>query len=339
MKKFLIAGAVALSFQAPAHAKPEPVQLLVANVPPTGSTKITSAYPLSTNGTWQVGPVLTADAPSTQKTIGASPSVQAIMYRKADGNTYIVPGQIGYGMGAWSANFPAGWETIVWMDDNQSQIAKFAPEEIEVHPTTGDIYALGAVSASAPKQIFRIRKNADGNFVAKAMTFRKNDVPTPNNQSAFLNPSMNGYKAGSLAFYPKPGGGHYLIFTHQSTVYQGICHWVFEMQGDFLESGGTQSINRCQKNSTVPLTGDFASNGVTPGGINTVYVGKRNGPGGAVIPAMLLISRDNGPLHELKIPGLTLPSSSSWQATQLADSPTGHSLGSDLAWYHNGLGQ
>ena len=306
--------------------------LVVSNNAAVGSTKIGVANP--DYGPWVAGTELSTTAPSTQKTIGASKTRQAVMYKKADGNTYLVDGQIGRTTGGgWCANFDESSEVAILADPAGNTVFKQIPEEIEIEPTTNDVFVLSAANLLAPRQIFRI-KNVDGANIATAMTFHKvNGAITPNLNRAFVNPGPNGYKSGSIAFVPKPSGGQYLVFTHHSTVYQGICHWVYVVKTGAKENelwaaedSNNVSMNKCQKSNS--LTGFPA--GTT---VNTTYVGPQtiSATSGGVQPGRLVMSRDNGPMFEVKGIFDSVP----WSATQIASNPAAPLMSNDLAWWRN----
>jgi hypothetical protein len=355
MRKLIVstlAGATALfaiSVATQAISAPTKYDIIVSNIPALGSTKFNTLYLNSSIWQWMAGNVtLNASAPSTQKTIGASKNRQSIMYKTTDGNTVLVDGSIGYGMGAWSANFDADPQAI-FTDATQTNLFKLVPEEIEVEPTTNDVFALvSGIGMNGPKQIYRIKTTTDGT-IATAMTFHTSvGVQTPNGNRAFINPFTNGYKAGSIAFVPNPNGGQYLVFTSQSTVYQGICHWVYVVKSGAEENQlwaattnglpNGPSMSKCQKSSG---PGSFPGFGAAVGGINTTYIGPRQMGAGAGYPApgKFLISRDNGDVYEVKglfdFGGPPSP----WSADKLTNNPTitntSLSTGSDMAWVRN----
>jgi hypothetical protein len=342
MKKTIIkslATAVALlAIGSEAWAIPNQYDLIVANTnsAASGSTKIGMLYPHSGGAGWLAGPDLNTTAPSTQKTLGATKTRQTIMYRKADGNTYLVDGQIAYGNGSWSANFDGNQEEAIWLNSNLSAQFKLIPEEIEIDPDTNDVFALvSGLTAFAPKQIYRIKRDENQTLIATAMTFHNaSGEITPNGNRAFINPTGNGYKSGSIAFIPKPGSGHRLVFTHQSTVYQGICHWVWDLKTGAQENQLWASehstnvpISKCQRSTL--LTGF----GTSVNGINTVYLGPQTAlPNGGIIPGRFLMSRNGGPLYEV---GGLLSHSPLWTATPITPASPNHSLNNDFAWYRN----
>ena len=323
-----LVGMASITLATSAMAIPKRVELIVANNPAAGTTSIGSLYDHSISDNWLAGPVFATSAPSPQKTIGASKNRQSIVYRKADGITYLVDGSIGYGMGAWGVNFDAGSEIPIFLDANQTQLLKITPEEIEIEPTTNDVFVLGAASAGAAKQIFRIKTDSSGTVIATPMSFYNGGVLTPNAQRAFVNPTINGYKSGSIAFVPKTGGGQYLVFTHQSTVYSGICHWVYEVGTGTNDNrlNSVSAMSKCQKSSV--MGGTFGS---VVGGINTVYVGEQSSFSGSTIPAKFLMMRDNGSVYEVKGIFDTLP----WAATVDPLFPAPVIMSNDLAWYRN----
>lgn len=343
LKSLLLAGAVTLAFSGTAMAVPNGYQLIAANNPSTGSTKIDTLYTLTPNMTWQSGISLNANAPSTQKTLGASKTRNSIMYRKADGNTYIVDGSIAYGGNSvgWIANFDQAAEEPIFLDANLTSQFKLIPEEIEIDPLSNDIFALvSGPTAFAPKQIYRIKRNSDGHHIATAMTFHlANSIITPNGNRAFVNPQPNGYKSGSLAVVPSPIGGHRLIFTHESTVYQGICHWVYDIQTGAKENELKVSehslgvpMSKCQK--TTPLNGQAAPGaGIAAGtGINTVYIGPQTASAsGGIIPGRLLMSRNGGSMYEVE--GLLI--NGPWKAKAITPASPNHTLSNDFAWPRN----
>jgi hypothetical protein len=349
LKSLLLASALTLAFSGTAMAKPEGKQIIVANNPSVGSTKIGTLYLHSGGAGWLTGPTLNANAPSTQKTLGASNARSSIMYRKADGNTYIVDGSISFvsNIAGWVANFDESQEQPIFTDTNFASQFKLTPEEIEIDPVSNDIFALvSGPTAFAPKQIYRIKRDPDGNayHIATAMTMNTSvNGNTPNGNRAFINPAGNGYKSGSLAIVPNPSGGHRLIFTHESTVYQGICHWVYDIQTGVNENKlkaalhpSNVPMSKCQK--TTPLNGTGTSPsppgaGIAAGtGINTVYIGPQTAPAtGVITPGRLLMSRNGGPMYE--VGGLLIPGQ--WTTVPITPASPNHTLSNDFAWIRN----
>ena len=288
-----------------AWAVPPPYQRILAITASQSTITIVKGWiPEATGVAWTPLTSMPSSAPSTQKTIGASVSRQVIMYRKADGITRLVDGPPPATLIFVPPNFDAAAEVPIYTDSSFANLFKLVPEEIEVEPTSNDVFALvSAPNNFGPKQIYRI-KNQGGAEIATAMTYHNAiGVKTPNGDRAFVNPFQNGYKAGSIAFVPKSSGGHYLIFTHQSTYY-GICHWIFSVKTGSKEnelwavtSTGTLSgvpLSKCQKSMPNSLTGF----GAGTGGINTVYVGP---PGGVPLTnGRFMMSRNNGLIYEVK---------------------------------------
>lgn len=322
-----------LSIATAVWANVPPYDLIVSNNPVAGSTKIGVINP--DYGPWVAGSELSTTAPSTQKTIGASKTRQAIMYKKPNGYTYLVDGGIFKATTGWAASFDESNETPIFMDASQSVAFKQIPEEIEIEPTTNDVFVLSAASAFAPKQIFRIKK-VDDTYFATAMTMHTAvGIKTPNGDRAFVNPGPNGYKSGSIAFVPKPGGGQYLVFTHHSTTYQGICHWVFVIQTGAKENElwaaldiNDVPMSKCIKGNSAPLTGFPA--GTT---VNTTYVGPQtiSATTGGIQPGRFVMSRDNGPMFEVK----GIFDNNPWSATQITSTPASLAMSNDLAWVRN----
>lgn len=150
-----------------------------------------------------------------------------------------------------------------------------AIEEIEIHPQTGQVYAL--VTQGNAKRIYVIDPST-GIYTA---------VTVNGNANIFNNPLFNGYKSGSIAFVPDGSGGFEFVFSSESTVYasSGIVSWHFSIAGTNL----------------VSITANHRTYAGIPGttGINTTY---GNGK--------LYFARDGGtnPLYSLSLTGTTTAS-------------------------------
>ena len=140
-------------------------------------------------------------------------------------------------------------------------------EEIEMDPSSGYVYALCRSGNSI--QLWRI----DSSGAATQMTYNGSGT-------VFNNPTVNGYKSGSLAFVPNPSGGFYIVFSNESTVYAslGIVSWYYTI------SGTTISVVSSQNKTYTGLPGAGTGN------INTTY-----GDG------KLYFARDGGAVYSLSL--------------------------------------
>ncbi|WP_294674334.1 hypothetical protein [uncultured Fluviicola sp.] len=122
-------------------------------------------------------------------------------------------------------------------------------EEIEIHPQTGEVYAL---VGSSNKSIVSI--NPSTGF-ATPLTVNGGST------TIFTGGLMNGYKCGSIAFVPDGFGGSELVFSHESDVYasSGIVSWHFTISGTNLIS------NVANHRTYAGIPGTVGS------GINTTY--------------------------------------------------------------------
>jgi hypothetical protein len=125
-----------------------------------------------------------------------------------------------------------------------------AIEEIEIHPQTGEVYAL--VTQGTAKRIYAIDPSTG--FV----------TPLTVNGSAttIFNASlMNGYKCGSIAFVPDGFGNYEFVFSHESDVYAslGVVSWHFNIFGTNLVS----NVPNHRTYAGIP--------GTVGSGINTTY--------------------------------------------------------------------
>ena len=328
--KLFACGASIAMIASGVQAIPPHTELVVANNNQAGSTTIGAIKPDGVaSGAWvNAGPYSTT-SPSTQKTIGASSTMVAIVYRDAAG--YDVMESVPITTATYQANWTSafnGTQEFIFTDPLASTPAKIIPEEIEVDPVSNDVFVLGDTGPSTAKQIFRIHRSGQGGqLIATAMTTATSPfIPTPNGNRVFVNPTRNGFKSGSIAFVPDPAGGSFLVFTHESNVY-GICQWIYKVYNDSAHEnflGNQPSKNGCwaKINGVPKIPGT--------GGLNSVYVGHH--PLNTV-QNMLLVSRDNGPLYEFNTGLVPNPANPVvWPAA-----PTAPGLQNDLAWYRNGL--
>lgn len=138
-------------------------------------------------------------------------------------------------------------------------------EEIEIHPATGETYAI-VHSGISQIHLYHLNHN----------TGEATLVGTVFNQ-----PLKNGYKSGSIAFVPNGNGGYHMAFTHESAVYasNGLTMWVYNVTGTTMSSVASYTF----PNSGIP--------GVQTGNLNTTY---GNGT--------FYIARDGGNLYSLPFP-------------------------------------
>ena len=123
-------------------------------------------------------------------------------------------------------------------------------EEIELHPQTGEVYAL--VTQGSAKRMYVIDPSTG---FATPLTVNGSST------TIFNGGLMNGYKCGSIAFVPDGFGTSELVFSHESDVYasQGIVSWHFNIYGTNLVS------NVANHRSYAGIPGTVGS------GINTTY--------------------------------------------------------------------
>jgi hypothetical protein len=123
-------------------------------------------------------------------------------------------------------------------------------EEIELHPVTGEVYAL--VQSNNYKSIYSIDPSTG---FATPLTVNGSST------SIFWGTAVNGYKCGSIAFVPDGFGSYEFVFSHESDVYasMGIVSWHFTISGTNL----TSNVANHRTYSGIP--------GTIGSGINTTY--------------------------------------------------------------------
>ena len=148
-------------------------------------------------------------------------------------------------------------------------------EEIEIDPATGFLYALCKGSGMS---VYRFDNNFDGTYTA---VFLLVNGTAPN---IFNNVFGNGYKSGSICFYPNGDGTNRLVFTNESNVYAsfGLRMWNYQvpLTGNFLTP--LSSLSTSNNSTAIP--------GALTGKINTAY-----GDG------QFYFARDNGKLFTINI--------------------------------------
>jgi hypothetical protein len=122
-------------------------------------------------------------------------------------------------------------------------------EEIEIHPQTGEVYAL---VGSSNKSIVSIDPSTG---FATPLTVNGGST------TIFTGGLMNGYKCGSIAFVPDGFGSYELVFSHESDVYAslGVVSWHFTISGTNL----TSNVANHRTYAGIP--------GTVGSGINTTY--------------------------------------------------------------------
>lgn len=326
------ASCATVCFAQPAMANKLPVQVIVSNNNSTTDTKIATLHKHSVNQTWWQGPNYIADPVTVQKTIGASPSKTVIAFRQPNNILYIIDGSITYGMGQWTTNLQASNEQAVLRLDEQDGF-KFIPEEIELNPDNDDIFVLGSQNGgNSAKQIIRVSKtnSMTNSYVAHPMSINNSwAVMSPNGFRAFVNPTIYGYKSGSIAVIPNPAGGQLLIFSHLSTKYN-LCHWVFQIGTGADENKLLSRTDLHQCNKSTPW-------GSLTSGINTVYIGAQTASSsGGLIAPRFLFGANNGSLYEIPASIFTTPNSTYPAATSFTNGPSGPvNMQNDFAWVRN----
>jgi len=177
-----------------------------------------------------------------------------------------------------------GTETPLLIN-NSTTLFNYPIEEIEVHPLTGEVYALTKVSNAM--KIYRFDSNGNGEL----MQYGSAGI-------VYTNMWQNGYKSGSITFVPNIDGTFRLVFSHESNVYAaaGITSWHFSITGNTLAA---LPLQHCSYNN-VQLQGT--------GNINTTY-GNGN----------LYFSRDAGTTNALYILDVNTPNSYSDPGVSVAN--------------------
>jgi hypothetical protein len=168
-------------------------------------------------------------------------------------------------------------------------------EEIEIDPATGLLYGLCKPSGiSAGMRIYRFDNNNDG--TSTAVLLMNGSTPT-----IFNSVFSNGYKSGSICFYPNGDGTNRLVFTNESTVYGslGIRMWNYNIVGNNLIPLPLLSKSFNTASTGIP--------GALTGKINTAY---GNGK--------FYFARDNGNLYTID---LTKPSNDPTATVQFTTTP------------------
>jgi hypothetical protein len=187
---------------------------------------------------------------------------------------------------------------------NQAETALFnaSVEEIEIDPATGFIYALCKLGGM---QVYRLD---DMSGYYKAVLLMNGTSP-----NIFNNVSINGYKSGSICFYPNGDGTNRMVFTNESSVYSsyGLRMWNYNIVG----------------NTVVPISAISTSYNTASTGIPGALTGKINTAYG---DGKFYFARDNGNLYTIDI---TQPSNTVAATVQITTTPLQNK--NDFSYYKN----
>ena len=109
----------------------------------------------------------------------------------------------------------------------------YAIEEIEIYPTTLEVYAL--CNAGKGIVVYKIDPTTG---LATA-------VPTTTTTAVFAQPALNGYQSGSICFVPDGSGGFKLAFSYESTSTSssGLVVDVYTVGATTLSYASTQTYD------------------------------------------------------------------------------------------------